>query len=201
MTCGSLRTTLSIPDAEAPQSRLPSLLVFLGNPGPSYARSRHNLGWLLCDRLSFSASLAWRERYKGLFAQRGSLLLLKPQTSMNRSGESVRPCASFHRLAAGLILVVHDDLELPFGAFELKRGGGLGGHNGLRDIKRALSSADFQRLRLGVGRPARGAAAAFLLSRFSPQEEAVLCAFLDRAAAALESYLEGAGFDILPMIR
>ncbi len=173
------------------------LLVFLGNPGPEYARTRHNAAWLLADSLSFAPRLTWRRKFKGVTAALGDLLLLKPETLMNASGESVQACARFHRLDAPRILVVHDDIELDFGRSERKSGGGLGGHNGLRDIARALGTRDFERFRLGVGRPGGSDVAAYVLSRFSAEEQAELSGYLVRAAGELESYLQAEGFGIL----
>jgi PTH1 family peptidyl-tRNA hydrolase len=154
------------------------LVVFLGNPGRQYARNRHNVGWLFAEALPFYPGLAWQNRFKGLYAQADTaapglaaanpppgpgespcparprkLHFLKPETFMNVSGESAAAAAVFFKIGVASILVVHDELELPLGTVSLKYGGGLGGHNGLRSMKASLGSADFWRLRFGIGRP------------------------------------------------
>jgi len=167
------------------------LAVFLGNPGPEYARTRHNVAWILAEHLSFSGSLVWQRKFKGMFAATGGgLLLLKPETFMNLSGESVGACAQFYRIAPHELLVVHDDIELQFGTAAARAGGGLGGHNGLRDIARVLGSREFLRFRVGISRPTRGDVASYVLSRFTPEEESELPGFLERAAAQLEAVLD-----------
>jgi PTH1 family peptidyl-tRNA hydrolase len=133
------------------------LAVFLGNPGREYGRNRHNAGWMLADALPFAPSLDWQKKFKGLYACADNapekVHLLKPQTYMNLSGESVHAAASFFRIDLDKIIVIHDEIELPFGTLSLKFSGGLGGHNGLRSIKACFGSADFWRLRIGIGRP------------------------------------------------
>ncbi len=134
------------------------LWVGLGNPEPSQARHRHNIGFMALDaivrRHGFSP---WRSRYKGLVAE-GSIagvkvLALKPQTYMNGSGESVQPAAGFHKIPPGDIWAFHDELDLAPGKVRVKRGGGAAGHNGLRDMQRSLGTPDFWRVRLGIGHP------------------------------------------------
>ena len=129
------------------------LWAFLGNPGREYAKNRHNAGFLLADSLTFASSLSWQKKYKGLYASMDGRHYLKPQTFMNRSGESVFQAASFHKIEESSILVIHDELELPLGTLSLKNGGGLGGHNGLRSMRACFGNADFWRLRIGIGRP------------------------------------------------
>ena len=154
------------------------LAVFLGNPGREYGRNRHNAAWMLADVLPFASSLDWNKKFQGLYARvdgaglaasRGGVSggcpawppaalpekihLLKPQTYMNLSGEPVQAAASFFKIALNEIIVVHDEIELPFGTLSLKFSGGLGGHNGLRSVKTCFGSADFWRLRIGIGRP------------------------------------------------
>jgi len=132
------------------------LIVGLGNPGSQYAGHRHNVGFWVVDRLAASG---WsrESKFKAEIAKArlagADRWLFKPQTYMNASGEAVGPFARFHRLQAHEILVVHDELDLPPGAVRLKQGGGHGGHNGVRDIELHLGSADFWRLRIGIGHP------------------------------------------------
>jgi PTH1 family peptidyl-tRNA hydrolase len=134
------------------------LWVGLGNPEPSQARHRHNIGFMALDaivrRHGFSP---WRQRWKGLVAEGNiagtKVLALKPQTYMNGSGEAVQPAAAFHKIPPGGICAFHDELDLAPGKVRVKRGGGAAGHNGLRDMQRALGTPDFWRVRLGIGHP------------------------------------------------
>lgn len=167
----------------------PQALVFLGNPGKEYEKTRHNAGWLFCD--SIKESLSWQEKFKGRWATlllgNTKLTLLKPLTFMNLSGESARAMADFFKISPELFLAVHDDLELPFGEVRLQKGGGLGGHNGLRSLKQHLGTQDFFRLRIGIGRPVRGDVASFVLTRFNADEEIQLPLIWDQAWAKLQS--------------
>ena len=144
------------------------LIVGLGNPGTEYQKTRHNIGFLALDNLDYSP--AWKSKFKGEFAlcNRDSLKigLLKPQTYMNLSGESVFPCFQFFKIPIDRILVVYDEVDLPFGTIQLKSGGGLAGHNGLKSIVDQLGTKDFQRLRLGIGRPQRESVSNYVLLRF-----------------------------------
>jgi len=141
------------------------LAAFFGNPGIKYSRNRHNAGRLLAQALPFYPSLSWQKKFKGLYAPwqpagagqpAGALEnihFLMPETYMNLSGESVFAAAAFFKIKIEEIIVVHDELELPLGTISLKYSGGLGGHNGLRSMKKCFNSADFWRLRIGLGRP------------------------------------------------
>ncbi|MCB1896965.1 MAG: aminoacyl-tRNA hydrolase [Zoogloeaceae bacterium] len=135
----------------------PRLVVGLGNPGADYAQTRHNAGFWLCERLAagHGASFAAESRFHGLVAKAPAAggWLLMPQTFMNRSGQSVGALARFYRIEPAEILVVHDELDIPPGQLRLKFGGGLGGHNGLKDITAHLGTQDFWRLRIGIGHP------------------------------------------------
>jgi PTH1 family peptidyl-tRNA hydrolase len=129
------------------------LAVFFGNPGKKYERNRHNAGRMLAESLPFYSSLSWQKKYKGLYAVYDNGQFLMPETYMNLSGESVLAAASFFKIKLEEIIVIHDELELPLGTISLKYAGGLGGHNGLRSMKKSFTSADFWRLRIGIGRP------------------------------------------------
>lgn len=173
------------------------LVVGLGNPGERYADTRHNLGFLVVDRLAAKQNGVFRSRFSAEICQVdvGSerLLLLKPQTYVNRSGDSVQPAAHFYRVDPADILVVHDELDLPFGQVRLKQGGGEAGHNGLRSISERLGSSAYVRLRLGIGRPGanfRGDGAAYVLDGFSSSELATLSEVVERAAGAVEMVAE-----------
>ena len=135
----------------------PRLVVGLGNPGADYSETRHNAGFWFCERLAarLGASLAREARFHGLagLARSEGVWLLLPQTFMNRSGQAVGALARFHKIAPAEMLVVHDELDIPPGQLRLKFGGGLGGHNGLKDIAAHLGTQDFWRLRIGIGHP------------------------------------------------
>jgi PTH1 family peptidyl-tRNA hydrolase len=142
----------------------PWLVVGLGNPGAKYAGNRHNLGYAVADRLAelvggrFSSHRSRAEVLEARLPPEGGrpgprVVLAKPQTYMNESGGPVVNLARFYRVPVERLLVVHDELDLPFGIVRLKRGGGEGGHNGLRSVSRSLGERDYARLRLGIGRP------------------------------------------------
>ena len=179
-----------------------TLVVFLGNPGSRYRQTRHNIAWMLCDLVSSSLGLAWKEKFKGRYAQlkleERSMTLLTPQVYMNRSGESVAACAGFFKMRPDEILVVHDDMELKFGHIEIKSGGGLAGHNGLRSIASALGTNAFNRFRLGISRPERGDAHAHVLGTFSEDEQAVLSTYLAGVASILDRIIHQ-GIDSMPL--
>jgi len=169
----------------------PEAVVFLGNPGREYERTRHNAGFLVADRWMRDAP--WQQKFKGSWATvtlaGRKFGLLRPNTFMNLAGESVRAAADFFKITPQAWLAVHDDIELPFGEVRLQVGGGLGGHNGLRSLRQHLGTDGFHRLRIGVGRPVHGDVAAFVLGRFTPDEEIELERILDRAAETLERAL------------
>jgi PTH1 family peptidyl-tRNA hydrolase len=155
------------------------LIVGLGNPGPTYARTRHNAGFDFLDELArrTGASLRREARHQGELARASidgaDVWLLKPMTFMNLSGQAVLSLAGFHRIAPPSILVAHDELDFPPGVVRLKEGGGAGGHNGLRDIMARLGD-EFWRLRIGIGHPGdRGAVLDYVLGR-PPAAEAGL---------------------------
>ena len=170
------------------------LIVGLGNPGPKYQWTRHNAGFMVLDRLSHRAGIPiTRKTFSGLYGE-GSyrderLLLLKPQTFMNLSGRSVNPALHFHRLSLQDLIVIHDDLDIPFGQVKLKEGGGHAGHNGLRSMLQELGSGQFTRIRVGIGRPVLGDAADYVLSPFSRDEMGYLPPLLDGVVDLLELLL------------
>jgi PTH1 family peptidyl-tRNA hydrolase len=168
------------------------LVAGLGNPGPRYEGTRHNVGFRVVDRLAERAGGAlFRDKFHGSFAVASiadaSLGLLKPGTFMNDSGRSVQPALQLYKLPTLSLFVVHDELDIAFGDVRLKQGGGDGGHRGLRSISGCVG-ADYLRLRVGIGRPPpdfRGDPADFVLQGFSLAERAELDQVLDRAADAL----------------
>jgi PTH1 family peptidyl-tRNA hydrolase len=170
------------------------LVVGLGNPGAEYAATRHNLGFLVVDELAARAgSPAFRKKFHGELAEArvggAPATLLKPLTYMNESGRSVQAAVAFYKLPLAALLVVHDELDLPFAEVRLKSGGGDAGNRGIRSIIAQLGSPDFARLRVGIGRPPpgfRGGAADFVLQGFAPAERAELATLVARAADAAE---------------
>ncbi|HYS44339.1 MAG TPA: aminoacyl-tRNA hydrolase [Geobacteraceae bacterium] len=167
------------------------LIVGLGNPGSKYLWTRHNAGFMVLDELARRAGIpVTRKTFSGLYGEgsyRGErLLLLKPQTFMNLSGRSVNPALHFHRLSLQDLIVIHDDIDLPFGRIKLKEGGGHAGHNGLRSLMQELGGGQFARIRVGVGRPLHGDAADYVLSPFGRDEQAHLPRILEGAVDFLE---------------
>ena len=141
-------------------STLDLLVVGLGNPGARYARTRHNVGWLVVDELARRHDGSFRSKFSGSLAEVRAgdlrLALLKPETYMNVSGKSVAAAVRFFKVEPQQLLIVHDDVDLDPGRLQARAGGGLAGHNGLRSIAQSLGAQDFLRLRIGVGRPERG---------------------------------------------
>ena len=167
------------------------LVAGLGNPGRDYARNRHNAGYLVVDELARRHSGSWKSKFSGLLAEikvgDEKLVLLKPETYMNESGRSVGAAARFFKVEPEDVLVVHDEGDFDLGRLEVKHGGGLAGHNGLRSIAQELGTQDFTRLRIGVGRPERGdprSLADYVLADFEPHDDAD--ALIERAADAVE---------------
>jgi PTH1 family peptidyl-tRNA hydrolase len=171
------------------------MVVGLGNPGREHEGQRHNAGFLVVDRLADRAGARLSDKKFKARLGRGRLagedvFLLEPQTYMNLSGESVGPAAGFYKLGADRLVVVHDELSLPFGRVVVKRGGGHGGHNGLRSLKKHLPDDRFARVRFGIGRPPPAwDPADYVLSRFSSEERGALDGAIDRAADAVETIL------------
>jgi PTH1 family peptidyl-tRNA hydrolase len=174
----------------------PYLVVGLGNPGPSYAGNRHNAGFGVLDELASRAGgrfKAHRGRSDVLEGRVAGVraVLAKPRSYMNESGGPVASLRDFFKVAPGQLVVVHDELDLPYGALRLKLGGGDNGHNGLRSITRSLSTRDYLRVRFGIGRPpGRQDPADYVLKNFSAAERKELPFHLDRAADAVEALLK-----------
>lgn len=168
-----------------------SLVVGLGNIGNAYEGTRHNVGFMVADAFAKKRSLAFHEKkkFKGLLAEGSSLLLLKPTTYMNLSGESVFSLSQFLKISPSKILVVVDDVDLPFGQIRLKINSGPGTHNGLRSIEDHLKTNRYARLRIGVGDDRRGSLADFVLSRFSKEEEEALPKISEKAIQTIEIWL------------
>jgi peptidyl-tRNA hydrolase, PTH1 family len=171
------------------------LVVGLGNPGSRYAPTRHNVGFAVAERLADRWRAGpWREECRSRVAEgrfAGLLVLLaEPQTYMNRSGEALRALVERAALPPERVLVIHDDLDLPFRRLRIRTGGGAGGHKGIRSILEELGSEAFLRLKIGIGRPEEpGEGADYVLSPFSGEERDVLPDLLERAAEAVESVI------------
>ena len=172
------------------------LVVGLGNPGKEYERTRHNAGFWLVERFAASSGAHFRKdpKYQALVArheQSGAWLLL-PQSFMNASGRAVQMLAGFFKIKPEEILVVHDELDFQPGVVRLKQGGGIAGHNGLKDISQRLATHDYWRLRLGVGRPPAGTEGGdYVLHKPSPEDRAAIDAAIDRALGLLPQILAG----------
>lgn len=171
------------------------VVVGLGNPGPQYRYTRHNAGFRVLDCLAGRLHAAFeREKYSGLIAEHGTgqnkVLLIKPLTFMNNSGDCVARVIRYNAVAMDDVLVVVDDVHLPLGRLRLRSGGSAGGHNGLKSIIERAGSDGFSRLRLGVGRKDMPAdLIGFVLGRFAPDEDPVVEEMVNRAADAVEGVL------------
>ncbi len=171
------------------------LIVGLGNPAPRYAGTRHNAGFLVADELaarigqSFKAHKAQADVVEGRLTGQ-PVVLAKPRSYMNESGGPIVAVSRFYKVDVARIIVVHDELDLPFGALRLKRGGGEGGHNGLKSTSAALGSKESLRVRFGIGRPpGRQDPADYVLREFAGAERKELAFLFDRAADAVEALL------------
>lgn len=174
----------------------PWLVVGLGNPGPGYAGNRHNVGFMVVDLLAERTGARLRSHRARADVDQVRLagqpaVLARPRTFMNVSGPPVAGLRAFYKVDVSRVIVVHDELDIPFGAIRLKRGGGDNGHNGLRSVTSSLGSRDYLRVRVGIGRPpGRMDPADFVLRDFSTVERKELPLLVDNAADAVESLLQ-----------
>ncbi|HEY7598063.1 MAG TPA: aminoacyl-tRNA hydrolase [Actinophytocola sp.] len=179
--------------AEPPAADGPTLVVGLGNPGPRYVGNRHNIGFLVADELADRMGGKFKSHKGGADLLEGRLggrrvLLAKPRTYMNLSGGPVVGIAKFFKIPPANLIVVHDELDLPFGSLKLKLGGGENGHNGLRSVTKSLGTREYLRVRFGIGRPpGRMDPADFVLRDFSAMERKDLALEIDRCADATEA--------------
>ncbi len=169
------------------------VIVGLGNPGPKYAGTRHNAGFMCVDKLADRAGISLNDKRKAALLGEGRLagkriVLVKPRTFMNVSGEAVRYAMDRYRVRAESVLIVLDDLDLPLGRVRMRASGGSGGHNGLNSINAALGTQDYARLRIGIGRP-QGETVGYVLGAFTPEEAPDAEAAIARAADAAEAWL------------
>ncbi|MGI9158082.1 MAG: aminoacyl-tRNA hydrolase [Marmoricola sp.] len=183
------------------------LVVGLGNPGPGYAGSRHNVGYLVTDELARRMGSTFRAHksgradvVEGRLSVPGTpgprVVLTQPRCFMNESGGPVKALASFYKVLPSAVIAIHDELDIAFGTLRVKLGGGDNGHNGLRSMRSSLGTGDFYRVRAGIGRPpGRQAPADFVLSNYSSTERKELPFQVDRAADAVQSLIE-VGLDL-----
>jgi PTH1 family peptidyl-tRNA hydrolase len=172
------------------------LIVGLGNPGTKYTLTRHNIGFLAIDALarSFNGELR-KEEHKALTLKLKlddqEVLLAKPQTYMNHSGESVVPLMQYYKIEPEHVLVIHDEIDLPFNYMKIQKNRGPGGHNGIKSITEQLGHQDFARIRLGVGRPSNTniPVVDYVLQNFDKEEQTRLVEFLNRTGDAIESFI------------
>ena len=175
------------------------VIVGLGNPGAEYAKTRHNAGFILVDRLAKQWRVEWKSerKFDALIARasdvgEGGVLLSKPQTFMNASGESVAPLADFFKITPARCLVVVDDADLPVGEIRMRPGGSSGGHHGLESIEQHLGTREFPRLRIGIGRrTSEREIVGHVLGKFSQAENEILELVMARAAGQAECWVRG----------
>lgn len=174
------------------------LVVGLGNPGPDYAGTRHNVGYLVTDELARRMGSSWRAHKSGrasvvegrLSVPGPRVVLARPRCYMNETGGPVRALATFYKVPPEAIIAIHDELDIAFGTLRLKFGGGDNGHNGLKSMRSSLATGDFYRVRAGIGRPpGRQQPADFVLSNYSATERKELPFQIDTAADAVESLI------------
>jgi len=168
------------------------LVVGLGNPGPGYAANRHNVGNMVANELGARASASFKSHRANALVAEGRIggtryVIAKPLSFMNLSGGPTAALVKYYKLDVSRLIVVHDELDIPFDTLRLKVGGGSGGQNGIKDVAAALGTPDFARVRVGIGRPpGRQSAADFVLGNFSSTERAVLPNLISDAADAVE---------------
>jgi len=184
----------------------PLLWVGLGNPGSEHARQRHNIGFMALDEVARRHRFSpWRKRFKGEVCE-GTIAgrrvwALKPMTYMNASGDSVQQAAAFLKIPVGAITAFHDELDLAPGKVRVKLGGGVAGHNGLRDMRRAFASAEFWRVRLGIGHPGhKDAVTGHVLGNFAKQDQPWLARLLDAVADCAPLLAEGKPEDFMTRV-
>lgn len=175
-------------------------IVGLGNPGKKYENTRHNVGFMVIDALANRHGITLnKNKFKGQYAMEflegEKVILLKPQTYMNLSGESIRPLMEYYDISLEDLVVIYDDMDLPTGKIRLRQKGGHGGHNGVRNTIDHLGTKEFQRIRIGIGRPVtRMTVIDYVLGTFQKEEQDDLKHSIERAADACESFISGKTF-------
>lgn len=168
------------------------LVAGLGNPGPEYERTRHNIGFAVLDRLAAEAQVSWQREQKwgAYYAKADHTFLVKPMTYMNRSGAPLAAVAQFYKIEPAEMLIVFDDLDLPLGRLRMRLGGGTGGHNGLESIILALGTDQIPRLRIGIGAAPERGAVDYVLGRFFEEETPLVEKTVARAAEAVKCAID-----------
>jgi PTH1 family peptidyl-tRNA hydrolase len=168
------------------------LIAGLGNPGPEYSQTRHNIGFLVIDHLAAKFGSVWERSTKwgALIAKHEQVILIKPMTYMNRSGEPLHAVAQFHKIGPQEILVVLDDFALPLGRLRLRARGSSGGHNGLESIIMQFGTDEIPRLRIGIGEAPSEGSVDYVLSRFFEEEGPLVTSTIDRAADAVKCAID-----------
>jgi PTH1 family peptidyl-tRNA hydrolase len=176
-------------EGSTPQIRL---IAGLGNPGPEYASTRHNIGFMVADQLAAQFGSTWEKSTKGdaLLAKCGDVFLTKPTSYMNRSGYPIRAIAQFYKIDPLEILVMLDDMALPLGRLRLRLGGGSGGHNGLESVIMQFATEEIPRLRIGIGEAPAPGSVDYVLSRFFEEEKPIIRSTIDRAVAAVKCAID-----------
>lgn len=183
------------------------LIVGLGNPGERYALTRHNIGFMVVEALAkqLAGSFVREKKVKGQLARLRldgkGIVLLKPSTYMNESGQSVRRCLNYYKLKASQVLVICDDVDLPFGHLRLREKGGAGGHNGLKSIQQHLGTQDYPRLKMGVGDRKHGSLESHVLGRFNSEEMEQLDSFVDQALVAIKEVLSDDILEVMTRVN
>ncbi len=176
-------------EGSTPQIRL---VAGLGNPGPEYASTRHNIGFMVADQLAAQFGSTWEKsaKWDALLAKCGDVFLTKPISYMNRSGYPLLAIAQFYKIDPPEILVMLDDMALPLGRLRLRLGGGSGGHNGLESVITQFATEEIPRLRIGIGEAPAAGSVDYVLSRFFEEEKPIVRSTIDRAAAAVKCAID-----------
>ena len=176
-------------EGSTPQIRL---IAGLGNPGGEYASTRHNIGFMVVDQLAAQFGSTWEKstKWDAVLAKCGDVFLIKPMSSMNRSGYPLLAIAQFYKIDPTEILVVLDDMALPLGRLRLRLGGGSGGHNGLESVIVQFATEEIPRLRIGIGEAPPAESVDYVLSRFFEEEKPIVRSTIDRAAAAVKCAID-----------
>lgn len=178
------------------------LVVGLGNPGREYENTRHNIGWLALDELARRYNVKYDETKKNSILGKATIrgrrvILAKPQTYMNLSGQSIKPLASFYKVPPEHIIVLNDDLDIPLGTLRVRKGGSAAGQKGLANILQQMGTQQIARVRIGIGRPpGRMPVSAYVLQKFSGDDAIVAAQMADRAADAVETWLLNDDLDL-----
>ena len=176
-------------EGSTPQIRL---VAGLGNPGPEYASTRHNIGFMVADQLAAQFGSTWGKstKWDALLAKCGDVFLTKPMSYMNRSGYPILAIAQFYKIDPPEILVMLDDMALPLGRMRLRLSGGSGGHNGLESVIMQFATEEIPRLRIGIGEAPAAGSVDYVLSRFFEEEKPIVRSTIDRAAAAVKCAID-----------